>query len=122
MGKEMDEVSAATFGAAAAYVKASLQGMGALKGAPCEISSVTNSNGNHTINLSWEDKNGTAHNDSLIVKDGETAYQIAVRNGYEGTEKEWLATLVGGADPSDIDWSTPNAEDEEPSEISDIDW
>lgn len=27
--------------------------------------------------------------------DGESAYQIAVDNGFEGTEQEWLASLVG---------------------------
>lgn len=28
-------------------------------------------------------------------EDGKSAYQIAVDNGFEGTEKEWLASLVG---------------------------
>ena len=28
-------------------------------------------------------------------QDGKSAYEIAVENGYEGTEIEWLATLVG---------------------------
>ena len=27
---------------------------------------------------------------------GKTAYDVAVKNGYTGTEKEWLATLQGG--------------------------
>lgn len=27
--------------------------------------------------------------------DGESAYQIAVRNGFVGTEEEWLLSLVG---------------------------
>ena len=30
-------------------------------------------------------------------KDGESAYEIAVRNGFEGTEKEWLDSLKGDA-------------------------
>lgn len=27
---------------------------------------------------------------------GYSAYDIAVQNGFEGTEEEWLASLVGG--------------------------
>lgn len=38
-------------------------------------------------------------------KDGKSAYQIAVDNGFEGTEEEWLASLQGlpGKDGSDAD-------------------
>ena len=54
--------------------------------------------------------------------DGLSAYQIAVQNGFVGTEKEWLESLKGGDDPSDIDWSTPSSEDDEPSDVSDIVW
>ena len=28
-------------------------------------------------------------------KDGESAYEIAVKNGYSGTEQEWIASLAG---------------------------
>ena len=28
-------------------------------------------------------------------KDGKSAYEIAVKNGFEGTEEEWLTSLVG---------------------------
>jgi hypothetical protein len=31
--------------------------------------------------------------------DGATAYEIAVANGFEGTEADWLASLVGPAGP-----------------------
>ena len=35
---------------------------------------------------------------------GTSAYQVAVQNGYQGTEKEWLATLQGkdGKDGQDL--------------------
>lgn len=33
--------------------------------------------------------------ESLIGEDGESAYQIAVDNGFIGTEEEWLKSLVG---------------------------
>lgn len=33
---------------------------------------------------------------SIVVgKDGASAYEVAVRNGFEGTEAEWLASLRG---------------------------
>lgn len=31
--------------------------------------------------------------------DGESAYEIAVRHGFEGTEEEWLDSLVGPQGP-----------------------
>lgn len=33
-------------------------------------------------------------------KDGESAYEIAVRNGFEGTEAEWIESLEGGVGES----------------------
>ena len=31
--------------------------------------------------------------------DGDTAYEVAVTNGFQGTEAEWLASLVGPQGP-----------------------
>lgn len=59
---------------------------------------------------------------ALKGETGESAYEIAVQNGFVGTEKEWLESLKGGDAPSDIDWSTPSSEDDEPSDVSDIVW
>lgn len=39
--------------------------------------------------------NGPAGKDGKNGQDGASAYEIALANGYEGTEKEWLADLVG---------------------------
>ncbi|WP_130890258.1 collagen-like protein [Fusobacterium ulcerans] len=33
--------------------------------------------------------------DIFIVEDGENAYEIATDNGFEGTEEEWLLSLIG---------------------------
>ena len=43
---------------------------------------------------------------ALFAKDGDSAYQIALNNGFKGTEAEWLASLKGdpgvaGADGKD---------------------
>lgn len=32
---------------------------------------------------------------TVFAKDGKSAYEVAVKNGFEGTETEWLATLKG---------------------------
>lgn len=33
--------------------------------------------------------------DRFMVEDGENAYEVAVDNGFEGTEEEWLLSLIG---------------------------
>ena len=40
-------------------------------------------------------------------KDGLSAYQIAVKNGFKGDEKQWLASLHGanGVTPTSISWN-----------------
>lgn len=55
-------------------------------------------------------------------KDGADAYEVAVQEGFVGTRAEWLESLKGGTDPTDIDWSTPSPEDDIPSDVSDIEW
>ena len=37
--------------------------------------------------------------DRFMVEDGENAYEVAVDNGFEGTEKEWLLSLIGSSGP-----------------------
>ena len=42
-------------------------------------------------------QNGTNGTDGQDGADGKSAYELAVENGFEGTEAEWLASLVGAA-------------------------
>jgi hypothetical protein len=48
----------------------------------------------------------------ILPADGLSAYEIAVKNGYEGSEQEWLQSLVGapGADGSDAEVTKENIE------------
>lgn len=39
--------------------------------------------------------NGTNGKDGVNGKDGKSAYEVAVSNGFVGTEQEWLASLKG---------------------------
>lgn len=52
------------------YIEDSLIGIGALKGAPCEVDSITKTDGTTTITLKWTDTTGTDHFDSFDVEDG----------------------------------------------------
>lgn len=50
------------------------------------------------VELSWENNRGLPNPAPVVIprgRDGLTAYQIAVANGFEGTEAEWLAALKG---------------------------
>ena len=54
-------------------------------------------------NADWRYKtNGWAE---ISHEDGQSAYQIAVANGFEGTEAAWLASLTGPPGPSGADWA-----------------
>ena len=51
--------------------------------------------------LSWSNDKELENPESVNIKgpkgdDGKSAYEVAVQNGYEGTETEWLASLKGG--------------------------
>lgn len=55
------------------FTKKSLEGMGALKGAPCTISSIVdNPDGTHDITFSWKDNSDVTHTSILTVANGET--------------------------------------------------
>ena len=78
------------------YTEDSLDGVGALKGAPCEILSIENNDdGTHTITYQWISNSGKILQDTMVVKDGASAYALAVESGYEGTLEEWLLSLKG---------------------------
>ena len=47
------------------------------------------------VDLTIVDKNGTQNVGIRNGNDGQSAYEIAVDNGYTGTEEEWLTSLKG---------------------------
>ena len=53
------------------FVKATLVGMGALKGAPCQCVITTNADGTHKVTMMWVDNAGNSHSDSFNVLNGE---------------------------------------------------
>ena len=56
------------------YVNQTVIGMGALKGAPCQIKSIVeNPAGVWTITFEWQDTTGATHTDALVLHDGAAA-------------------------------------------------
>ena len=66
------------------YIQETLVGMGALKGAACQIKDIVNADGTHTITFKWEDNDGVSHENSVIVKDGKDGTNGT--NGTDGTD------------------------------------
>ena len=48
------------------------------------------------VNVAIPNFEGKAGRDGTDGRDGDDAYRVAVRNGFIGTEQEWLASLGGG--------------------------
>lgn len=62
-------------GAAEAYTRASLNGVGALKGVPCQIQSIEDISDGSRVTYLWEDKEGVEHTSVMIVLNGERGPQ-----------------------------------------------
>lgn len=88
------------------YIQETLVGMGALKGAACQIKDIVNADGTHTITFKWEDNDGVSHENSVIVKDGKdgtdgVSPEITVKTS---TDDTYILTITTGSDSFD----TPN--------------
>ena len=68
-----------------------------LKGTISSMTLITNFNGNEYLEISQLGSDGNYHTYKIMMSDlvGKNAYQVAVANGFVGTEAQWLATLVG---------------------------
>lgn len=70
------------YGALLSYVKSSLAGVGALKGAPCMITDVDHHDGLTTITFTWRDNNDVEHTTEVNVYDGTPIYVWESGNTY----------------------------------------
>lgn len=84
------------------YVQKSLVGVGALKGAPCKIQSITDGDGFHTVKFEWTDDGGTSHTSDMIVNDGSDIASITQDGATitvtlsDGTAHEFIVPTVQG--------------------------
>ena len=59
------------------YTAQSLDGVGALKGAPCTIKSTTETDEGTIVVFGWTDNNGTSQETTILIKNGKTGNGIA---------------------------------------------
>ena len=75
------------------YIKQTLVGMGALKGAACQISSIVDSGTSHVITFSWQDNAGVTHTNTLTLVDGadevDELKDISITNLQDGQVLAW---------------------------------
>ena len=82
-----------TLSAAKGYTDESLLGGGSLVGKNVTIASITPITGGNRVTFSYTLDDGTVKTSSLDVMNGKSAYDVAVENGFTGTEQEWLDSL-----------------------------
>ena len=63
-------LSVETLAAAKKYTDKSIEGAGAIKGAPCQIQSITDITGGHRVTFLWEDSDGNEQTSTMDVMDG----------------------------------------------------
>ena len=80
------------------FVKQSLVGVGALKGAACQIQGIVDGSGDHTITFLWEDNDGESHTSTLTIDDGEDGTGIAniAKTSTSGIVDTYTITLTNG--------------------------
>ena len=76
------------------YVKETIEGAGALEGAPCQIQGIVdNEDGTQTMTFLWEDNDGNSHTNDLILPSAIYAF-TSLANGqmmvYNSTAGKWV--------------------------------
>ena len=80
------------------YVDKTLTGVGAIRGASCQIHSITPVAGGNNVVFSWVDNSGSTHLSApMFVADGKSSYDLWLAAGNTGTEAQFLASLKGAA-------------------------
>lgn len=85
------------------YIAATLAGAGALKGAPCQVASISKSSGVTTVTLKWVDDQGDATTGIMTVADGQDgANGVGISNiektSTSGNVDTYTITLTNGDD------------------------
>lgn len=78
------------------FTKDTVIGMGAIKGAPCQVQSINKVNKTTTITLKWEDNVGGSHTQAFDIEDG--ADGVSVTNANINTNGNLVITLSNGND------------------------
>lgn len=65
-----------TYAMAQGYVKRSLDGLGALRGAPCTIKSITETDDGNIVTFEWTGDSGAKQTRTMLVKNGENGISV----------------------------------------------
>ena len=91
-----------TLGSSKTYTRESLLGLGAVKGAPCTIKSITEVDGGQKVTFEWTGTSGTKQTSEMTVKNGVSITGISDKgNGKftllfsDGSESDEIQTLKG---------------------------
>lgn len=85
------------------YIAATLAGAGALKGAPCQVASISKSSGVTTVTLKWVDDQGETTTGNMTVADGQNGTNgVGISNiektSTSGNVDTYTITLTNGDD------------------------
>lgn len=91
-----DKLSSITYGTLKKLIEDTLVGAGAIKGAPCEIQSITDIEGGKRVTFAWADSEGETHTANMDVMNGADGQDGEDGNDYVLTsqDKADIATLV----------------------------
>lgn len=69
-----------TYALCQAYVRKTAEGLGAVRGKPCTIQSITDIDNGHLVTFRWTGDSGTVQTTQMLVKDGEQGISITNAN------------------------------------------
>lgn len=84
-----------TYALCQAYVRKTAEGLGAVRGKPCTIQSITDVDNGHLVTFRWTGDSGTVQTTQMLVKDGEQG--ISITNATINTNNHLIFTFSDGS-------------------------
>lgn len=81
---DLDKLSGSTYAAAKRLLEDTLDGMGVIRGTPCEVTNITDVDGTHTVTLQWTSSSGAVRQAQIVIQDGTDGSDG--RNGIDGAK------------------------------------
>lgn len=84
-----------TYALCQAYVRKTAEGLGAVRGKPCTIQSITDVDNGHLVTFRWTGDSGTVQTTQMLVKDGEQG--ISITNAVINANNHLIFTFSDGS-------------------------
>lgn len=84
-----------TYALCQAYVRKTAEGLGAVRGKPCTIQSITDVDNGHLVTFRWTGDSGTVQTTQMLVKDGEQG--ISITNATINANNHLIFTFSDGS-------------------------